>query len=133
MHGLSTTSQRPSEVPPHGPFLICFGHVCGHTYSVQLSTQFPHASHPNTGRLIAYSTFSSAWESAGDRSIARKSDVRTRRNQVSRETGKTRASQSSTRPTVASRLRSRREGASLLSRGPEAALPGAPPTSLRPP
>src|ERR1041384_5719875 len=99
MHGLSTTSPRPNEPPPHGPFLICFGQVCGHTYSVQLSTQLPHASHPNTGRLMAYSTFSTAVASAGERSIARNRAVTMHRSQLSRDKGKRRASQSIVRPT----------------------------------
>ena len=49
MHGCSgITSHWPWSVPPHAQLRICFGQVCGHTYSMDPSTQLPQFWQPKT-------------------------------------------------------------------------------------
>src|SRR5271154_5578993 len=80
MHGLSTTSQRPFNVPPQGPFLIPLGQVCGQTYSMWPRTQLPQAWQPKRGDLIANSNRSTPRASFGRLSIQRKIEVRKSRS-----------------------------------------------------
>ena len=87
MHSWSMTSQRVTSVPPHGPLLICLGHVCGQTYSMWPSTQLPHAWQPNSGRLTAHSNRSASFASSGDDRPMRSTRRQPPPSHVSRVTG----------------------------------------------
>jgi hypothetical protein len=70
-------------VPPQGPLRICFGQVCGQTYSMLPSTQLPQFLQPKISFFDRYSTRSNAWLSAGWRSSQANALLSSRRAGVS--------------------------------------------------